>query len=40
MHGNVSDESLILTQIKFKISWEKFISDESGSIFTENNRVL
>ena len=40
MHGNVSDESLILTQIKLKISCEKFVSDESGSIFMENARVL
>ena len=40
IHSNILDASLILMQINFKITWEKFISDESGSILAENARIL
>ena len=37
IHSSVADASLVLMQIKFKITQEKFISDESGSIAAENH---
>ena len=36
IHSNVADDSLVLRQIKFKITWEKFISEKSGSISEKN----
>ena len=32
IHSNIADASLVLTQIKFKITRDKFISDEACSI--------
>ena len=39
IHSTLANASLILKQIKFKITQEKFISEELGSISAKNSMV-